>query len=226
MKLGVLFSGGKDSAFACYLAMKEHEVCCLISVLSENKESYMYHTPNVSLVETQAKVMGIPIIVCRSKGEKEKELDDLLLAVQEAVDKFGIEGIVTGAIESVYQATRVQKICNDIGLWCFNPLWKIDQEKLLYMLIDSGFWVIVSSVGAYPLDESWLGRVIDKGFVKDILSLKEKYGINPAGEGGEFETFVFDCPMFRKKIEIVESSKDYSDNSGVFHIDNARMVGK
>ena len=86
--------------------------------------------------------------------------------------------------------------------------------------------MIVSSVGAYPLDESWLGRVIDKGFVKDILSLKEKYGINPAGEGGEFETFVFDCPMFRKKIEIVESSKDYSDNSGVFHIDNARMVGK
>src|SRR3989344_685418 len=124
MKLGVLFSGGKDSTFAAYLAKRNgYEISCLISIVSENKESYMFHTPSISKTEKQAKAMGIPIIIQKTKGEKEKELDDLKNAIKKAVRKFKIEGIATGAVESVYQTSRIQKICNELDLECFNPLW-------------------------------------------------------------------------------------------------------
>ena len=75
--------------------------------------------------------------------------------------KFQIEGVVTGAVESVYQAERVQRICNQLGLWCFNPLWKHDQKALLEELLEKKFKVIISGIFAYPLDEKWLGKQID-----------------------------------------------------------------
>lgn len=132
MKLGVLFSGGKDSTFAAWLAKKNgYEIACLISIISENKESYMFHTPSVSKTEKQAEAMEIPIIIRKTKGEKEKELNDLKKAIKKAKEKFKIEGIVTGAVESVYQASRIQKICNELNLECFNPLWQMDQIELL-----------------------------------------------------------------------------------------------
>ena len=74
-KLGILFSGGKDSMYAAWLAKKEgYEISCLISIVSENEESYMFHTPSIRRVEEQAKSMGIPLIVIKTKGKKEKEL--------------------------------------------------------------------------------------------------------------------------------------------------------
>ena len=78
MKLAVLFSGGKDSTLAAWLAQKEgHELSCLISIISENKHSYMFHTPSIEKTKAQAQAMDIPIIVQETKGEKEEELKDL-----------------------------------------------------------------------------------------------------------------------------------------------------
>ena len=77
MKLAVLFSGGKDSVYASYLTKQQgHELVCLISVVSENSESYMFHTPNIEKTKKQADVMGLPLIIQKTKGEKEKELED------------------------------------------------------------------------------------------------------------------------------------------------------
>lgn len=213
MKLGVLFSGGKDSCYAAYLAKKHgHEVSCLISVVSENKFSYMFHTPSISKVEKQAEMMELPLIVINTKGEKEKELLDLKKGIKKAVDKYGIEGIISGAVESVYQATRVQKICNSLGIECFNPLWQKDQIELLEELILSKFDVIIVGVMAYPLDLKWLGRKIDNRFLKDVKGLRDKYGISPSGEGGEFESFVLDSPLFKKKLE-VKGFKDVGEKN-------------
>ena len=203
MKLGLLFSGGKDSTYAGYLVKQEgHELGCLISIFSENKESYMFHTPSVERVRAQAEVMGVPLIVEESEGEKEIELLDLERGIKRAVDEFGIEGIVTGAVESVYQSSRIQKICDKWGLKCFNPLWKMDSFELLEGLIKEGFKAIVVGVFAYPLDNSWLGREIDKEFVSEVVELERKYNIHPAGEGGEFESFVLDCPLFSRGLEV------------------------
>ncbi len=201
--VGVLFSGGKDSAFATYLAKKQgYKVTCLISVLSENKDSYMFHTPAISKVKKQAEVMNIPLILQKTKGEKELELKDLEKAIKNAKEKHKIQGIVTGAVESVYQASRVQKICNKLNLECFNPLWQKDQLELLEELVKYGFKVIITAVAAYPLDDSWLGKEINRDFIEKMKILQKKYHINPAGEGGEFETFTLYSPLFKKQLEV------------------------
>jgi len=203
MKFGVLFSGGKDSTYAMYLAKKSgHEISCLISVFSKNQDSFMFHTPSINLVEEQSKLLQIPIIIQTTKGEKEKELLDLKNVIETAKKKYEIQGIVTGALESVYQASRIQKICNELKIECFNPLWKKNQIELLKELIRNKFEIIISGVAGYPLDKSWIGRNIDDKFISEVEILQKKFQINPAGEGGEFESLVLNCPMFKKRLNV------------------------
>lgn len=203
MKLAVLFSGGKDSTYAAWLAKEYgHDLSCLISIWSENEDSFMFHTPAIELTKKQAGAMKIPLIIQKTKGKKEIELKDLEKAIKKAKKEFGIEGVVTGAVESVYQASRVQKICNDLKTECFNPLWQKNQIEILEDLIKNEFKVIISGVAAFPLDKEWIGRKIDKNFIEEIKVLSEKFKINPAGEGGEFESLVVDCPLFKKKLEV------------------------
>jgi diphthine-ammonia ligase len=226
MLLGVLFSGGKDSNLALHLASEKETVACLITVVSKNKESYMFHTPNIDVTALQAQALGLPLVSVVTEGKKEEELTDLERAIAEAKGRFGIEGVVTGAVESVYQASRVQRICNNLDLWCFNPLWKHDQKALLETLIAKQFQVIISGVFAYPLDEKWLGKQLDPQVIARLVELQGKYGISPSGEGGEIETTVLDAPMFKQKIIIAGSAVEWRGSSGVYVIKEARLVPK
>ena len=226
MKLAVLFSGGKDSCFACYKAMKKNEVVCLISLISKNPESFMFHTPNIHLTEVQAEAIGLPLVTVETEGKKEEELKDLRKAIELAKEKYEIEGIVTGAVQSVYQSTRIKKICDELNLSCVNPLWQTDQEKYLNDFISSGFKAIISGVFSQPFDESWLGKPIDKKTVKELIEISKKFGVTLTGEGGEFETFVFDGPIFKKRIEIMKASKFYKNYNGIYKIEKLRLVEK
>ncbi len=85
---------------------------------------------------------------------------------------------------------------------CFNPLWDKDEFEYLNKLIKDKFKVIIVGVFAYPLDKSWLGREINEKFIEETRELNKKYKIHPAGEGGEFETFVLDCPLFKKPLKV------------------------
>ncbi len=220
MKTAILFSGGKDSCYAAYLAKQAgHELTCLISIISENPESYMFHTPNIHLVEKQAKKMGLPIIVQTTKGKKEIELKDLEKAIKKAKEKYQIKAIVTGALHSVYQTSRIQKICDKLDLECFNPLWQKNEFEYLNELIKNRFKIIITGVFAYPLDKSWLGKVINKKFIEQIKELNKEYKIHPAGEGGEFETFVLDCPLFKKPLEIKNKKISGEENSWKMEIE-------
>ena len=204
MKLGVLFSGGKDSVYATYVSKKYgHEIACLISIFSKNKESFMFHTPAVEKTKIQASSMNVPILIQRTDGKKEDELTDLRDAIKKAKNKFKIDGVVTGAIKSVYQASRIQRICDELGLVCFNPLWQKDEEIYLEELVKNKFKIILTGVFAFPFDEKWIGREIDKKFIDEIKTLNKKYKIHVAGEGGEYETFVVDCPLFSRPLNVV-----------------------
>ncbi len=201
MKIGVLFSGGKDSTLALLKAREQHEVACLISMASSNPDSYMFHVPNIHLTQLQSEALGIPLLAQVTKGVKEEELADLKQAFIKARDQYGIEGIVTGAIRSVYQASRVQRICDELGLWCFNPLWLLDQVELLNETLANNFTTIISGVAGYPFTKDFLGRVIDEVVITKLKSFQEQFLVNPAGEGGELETTVLDCPLFSQRIE-------------------------
>jgi diphthine-ammonia ligase len=226
MRVGVLFSGGKDSALALYKARKFHDVVCLISLVSINPESYMFHVPNIELTKMQAKAIGLHLLRKTTKGEKEDELQDLMEILSVAKAKLRIEGVVTGAIKSVYQASRIQRICSDLDLWCFNPLWLKDQVDILNELVQRGFKTVVSGVFAFPLDESFLGKEIDDEMIGRLQEFFEEYALNPAGEGGEMETTVTDAPFFKKRIEILDFDVSFKNNSGVFKIKKASLVAK
>ena len=220
MKLGVLFSGGKDSTMATLLAKKAgHEIACLITLHSENPDSYMFHTPSIKRTEKQAEVMDLPLITKDTKGIKEQELKDLEDAIKTAIKKYSIRGIVTGALHSDYQASRIQKICDKLSLQCVNPLWHKDEFQYMEELIKNKFKAVVTGVSAYPLNASWLGRVIDSNFIKDVTKLNEKYKIHVAGEGGEFESFVLDCPMFKRPLKVTGADFTGEDNSWKMEIE-------
>ena len=220
MKLGVLFSGGKDSTYAAWLAKKAgHKLACLITLHSENPDSYMFHTPSIKRTERQAAVMNLPLITKDTKGVKEKELEDLEDAIKTAVKKYDIKGIVTGALHSDYQASRIQKICDGLGLQCINPLWHKDEFQYLQDIIKNKFKVIIIGVSAYPLSASWLGRVINEDFIRDVTKLNEKYKIHVAGEGGEFESFVLDCPLFKRPLKFTGANFTGEDHSWKMEIE-------
>lgn len=224
MKLGVLFSGGKDSLFACHRAMLQEEVVCLITIVSRNDESYMFHTPNIRLAALQAEAAGLPLVEVETAGEEEVELDDLKRALLRAREEYGIEGVVTGAILSVYQATRIQRICSDLHLWCFNPLWYTDQEAYMEALLAAGFRVLIAGVFSAPFDEQWLGRELDEDALSDLRKMVRTHRITLTGEGGEYETFVIDAPFFSRRILVEEASTAYRNHNGRYLIRKARLV--
>ncbi len=227
MRVGVLCSGGKDSLYAAYRARETgNELGCLISVESMNPDSYLFHTPNIRLVGLQAQAADLPHVRVRSQGEEEVEVLDLERAILIASREHRVEGIVTGAIRSVYQATRVQKVCSRHDLWCFNPLWLTDEEAYLERLLLSGFSVLITGVYAEPFTESWLGRKLDEGTVRDLKKIAARYRTTLTGEGGEFETFVTDCPLFTKRIDVLNADSRYGNFRGTYFIGDACLSEK
>ena len=226
MKAAVLFSGGKDSTMAVYKAIEEgYEVEYLVSMISENPESYMFHVPNIHITELSSEAMGIPLIKAKTHGVKEDELDDLKRVLNELKDR-GVEAIFAGALASEYQKSRIDQLCSDLGLVSNAPLWQVDPKEYMEEIIDSGFEVIIISVSAEGLDRSWLGRRIDHELLEEIITLNSKYGMHMAFEGGEAETLVLDCPVFKKRIKILESSNVWDRDSGYLLIIKAELENK
>ena len=227
MKLGSLISGGKDSIYSIFSAERgNHEVVTLLGIKSHNPDSWMFHTQNIDLIELQAEAMKKPIIVNESKGEKEKELEDLEKLIEKSISQHGIEGILVGAIESSYQRERVEKVCDKLGIELVAPLWKTDHEEYMDKLIENDFKVMITKVAAQGFDKEWLGRFIDSESLSELKDLKEKYRIHLAGEGGEYETLVLDCPLFKDKIEIKSSEVIWERNSGELNVSEAALVSK
>ncbi|NYZ76086.1 TIGR00289 family protein [Candidatus Micrarchaeota archaeon] len=221
MKVAVLFSGGKDSTFAIWLASSfGWEVKALLTILPASDSSYMFHKPNVEWTPLQAEAMDLPLIMQRSSGDKLSELDDLKSLIQ----SIDVDGVVTGAIGSEYQKEKVDVICEELGLKSFSPLWHKEGEILLRELVDAGFKVIITSVSAEGLDESWLGRKIDSKCIDELLELSKKHGISIVGEGGEMETFVLNAPFFKKRIKVIKSEKKWDGVRGTLEIKDAKLT--
>ncbi len=226
MKAAVLYSGGKDSTMSIYKALEQGwRIEYLVSMISENPESYMYHSTNIHLTELSAQALNIPLIKAFTKGEKEKELEDLRLILSDLKDD-GVEAIFTGALASQYQKSRIDKLCNNLSLKSCAPLWHRDPQEYMGEIIKLNFEVIIVSVSAEGLDESWLGRRINEEVLQDLLELHEKYGVHLAFEGGEAETLVLDCPLFQKRINIIKAETVWQRDSGHYIIKKAVLTDK
>ncbi|MFT4249946.1 MAG: diphthine--ammonia ligase [Candidatus Woesearchaeota archaeon] len=193
-RLCTLLSSGKDSVYATYLMQQmNYEVVCAATIVSDNSESYMYHTPAIRFASLQAESMGLAHLVERTSGVKEEEVDALRAVLVRAIDEFDIQGVVSGALFSEYQRSRIEVVCEELGLQVFAPLWHIDQELEVREILDAGFSFVFSKVAAEGLDRGWVGREITH---EDVDVLTSKLGLNVAGEGGEYESLVLDGPNF------------------------------
>ena len=220
--MACLFSGGKDSTLALHRVHGQgKKVELLITMVSENDFSYMFHKPNINLSGMQAEALQIRQVVYQTKGEKEKELAD----IEKALKENNVTELVTGAVASTYQKERIERICERLSIEAISPIWQIDPMEELAEL-SSNYNVIVTQIAAEGFDSSFLGARVDEQLIKKLVKIRERYKINMLFEGGEAESFVLDAPLFKKRIEIQKSHVSWSGSVGRYIIDEAGLVAK
>jgi ABC transporter with metal-binding/Fe-S-binding domain ATP-binding protein len=225
MNLGSLFSGGKDSTYAIYLAQKQgHEVTCLLSVFTKSEESHLLHHPNLQWTKLQSESMKIPQLTIHSTSD---ETDDELFALEtllkNAKEQFHIEGLVHGGIKSQFQKEKFETLCSKLDLIAVSPLWGTEPEQYMNDLLDSNFVFIMITVSSDGLDDTWLGKTISKSDIDTLKHLSNKFGFNLNFEGGEAETFVVNCPLFSNSVKINQTKKIWDGYRGRFEIMDAEL---
>jgi diphthine-ammonia ligase len=207
MKVVASWSGGKDSAYAYYLAQKQgHEVVTLLTMMmSESKSNF--HMIRSDILDAQSDAIGIPLIKPKTSNETYEKDFKIVLSQLKAK---GAEGLVTGDIYEVagHEEGWLNRVCREVGLKPIKPLWMGDTKQIYLDYLQTGFKATVVRTKLDKLGMDWLGRGLDRKFYDDILALGN---IDPCGEGGEYHTVVTDGPNFKKKIEILETLKHKLD---------------
>ncbi|MEM0481069.1 MAG: diphthine--ammonia ligase [Candidatus Aenigmatarchaeota archaeon] len=225
MKLAILFSGGKDSTYTVYKALKEkHEIKYLITVIPKNKDSYMFHTACLNLPKIQAKLIGIEYLEIEVSGQKEKEVEELKQFLEKI--KNEIDAIGAGAIKSKYQRERIEKIAKELNLKTFFPLLNKNCYEHWKEILNLGFKVIITKISTYGIPEKFLGKVIDNEALEELKVLSEKYGFDLCFEGGEAETLVLDSPIFSKEIVLKNFEIKKESNSFWIEIKEIELKDK
>jgi len=199
-KAAILFSGGKDSCLALFKSRENYDIKYLLNVNVVNKDSFMFHKPDLNLLRKQAEMLEIKLIIKKSKGEENEELADLKELIKEVGKEVDV--IVVGGIASSYQGNRVKKICEELDLEFYAPLWDYKSEKIWKELLDNNFKVIITKIACEGLGKEWLEKEINKENFKILEELSKKYKFRLDFEGGEAETAVLDMPGFKKDIKI------------------------
>jgi len=229
-----LFSGGKDSSWALYRALEEGLNVSRLLTVHPSEESYMYHVPETQLARLAAESIGIELVEVEpgdlgaaaaddAGAQGDAELEPLEAAVADLADEIDLAGVTAGAIESEFQTSRIQEMCDRLGIDLFAPLWQRDPETLAAAMLDAGFEITILQVAAYGLDESWLGRTLDAEAIDELRELNAEYGVHLLGEGGEFETFVTNGPHMDRRIDL-EYDTEWHGDSGRVRITDARLV--
>ncbi len=192
MNLAALTSGGKDSILAIQKALDAgHTVTHMVTVVPKNRESYMFHSANLNAVPVMAKRAGMEYLEIQSEGEKETEIADM----QEGLRDLQTDGLIVGAIASTYQRERVEAVCRELGISVFAPLWGVEPADVVTEVaarMDAR--IIVTA--ADGLGENVLGKTIDEDLIRVLQAVEKKRRIHIAGEGGEYESLVFNAPFF------------------------------
>lgn len=228
MRLGALFSGGKDSTFAIFRAKEmKHQIVCLITMHPGADDSMLFHYPNSFMTRYLSDAMQIPVMGFETRGRSEEdETKALEGAIAQAKSRYGIQGVLHGGIASNYQRKAFEEACSRQGLAVIAPLWNIEPLNYMNELIKCGFKVMIVGVSAMGLDKGWLGKQINKASLGKLVTLSKKYGFNLTFEGGEAETLVTDCPLFHKKLRVNAAKTHWDGQRGMFEILDVSLVKK
>ena len=209
MKVFSSWSGGKECALATYKAISQgHEVLYLLNFISEDGERSRSHGIKAGVLALQAEAIGIPLIQLKTSWENYEE--NFKKVVKELKDK-GIEGGVFGDMDLEEHREWVERVCGEVGIKAFLPLWGTKPEKLIDEFLKLKF---KATVIATKLEEDLLGKVLDKALVRRIVRL----GSHPCGESGEYHTFVTAGPIFRRALKIYKAERERRDNMWFWEI--------
>jgi len=218
MKVAVLYSGGKDSCVSLHWARGNgHIVECLVGVVPESTDSFMYHVPGTEIMDIFPDALGERLVKVAAPPKDE------LRPLKRALGELDIGGVVTGAVRSEFQKLRIDRICGELGLEHLAPLWQTDPEKHLRDILAAGFEVVFTGVAAEGLGEDWLGRRLDDRALGDLLAIRDRYGINLEGEGGEYETLALFGPTHKRRIVLDAFSRVWRRDSGRIVIQKAHV---
>jgi ABC transporter with metal-binding/Fe-S-binding domain ATP-binding protein len=196
MSWAALTSGGKDSILSVQKAIDSgKEVRYLVTARPENRDSYMFHSANLDAVAAIAKVAGMEYAEIPTHGRKEEELADL----EAGLAALDVEGVIAGAVASVYQADRVRAITDRLGIELFTPLWHMDTVVLLREVAERMEAIIIVTA-AEGLDEQFLGARFDDDLIRRLRKVAALHRINIAGEGGEYESLTLNAPFYSRPI--------------------------
>lgn len=217
-KVIATWSGGKDSCLAAYKAIQDGcTLSFLANTVSVQYKRVRFHGIKDSLIQLQADCIGVPLL------QKETTAEHYFQEFTENLRKGmsgDIEGIVFGDIHLDECFGNAKDMCKELGVSLIEPLWHRKQTDILEELIELGFEAIVVSAQAGILGLEWIGRKIDKSFIRDIHALKF---VDACGENGEFHTFVINGPIFKHKIEILQSAPILRDNFWFLDIQKYRI---
>ncbi|MCS7164436.1 MAG: diphthine--ammonia ligase [Thermodesulfovibrio sp.] len=214
LKAFVSWSGGKESSLACYRAIKSGvRISFFVNMISEDGLYSRSHGVTSELIKAQAEAVGIPIIQRKTTWEKyEEEFKNTIFKLKEEED---INAGVFGDIDLQQHREWVERICRETEIKAILPLWNEKREILLNEFIKSGFKAIVCTTNASFLGSEWLGREIDFDFIRDLKDLKN---VDLCGEKGEYHTFVYDGPIFKKAVRFIVGNKIFKENKWFLEI--------
>lgn len=215
MRVAVLSSGGKDSAAAWWWAMCQGwSIEALVTVRVLGDDSPMFQIPGTHLVQQQAELAGVPWVSVETTGETPYDIQDL----ERTLGELAIDGLVSGALRSDYQKSRLERMCERLGIRSWTPLWHQSGRDHVKGMIEHGFKIMITSVSAEGIDESWLGHVLTEASFATLESLASKHRFHVEGEGGEYETLVLGGPHVEGELE-VQTSTNWDGVRGhlIFH---------
>jgi len=223
-KLFVSWSGGKDSCLAAYLAATNgFELHCLLNMVNEDGHRSWTHGLSTSILQMQAEAMGIPLVQCRTSGAA---YESKFIETLTDFKSKGVSGGVFGDIDFQIHRDWIENVCNKAGIIPHLPLWGRPQDKILNDFIDARFEAVIVVTKAELMGKEWLGRIIDASFVRDLQELVRTRPITPCGEAGEYHTLVVDGPLFKKRLEVTDTSTIFRDGYWFLDINNAKLITK
>jgi len=227
MKVAVMFSGGKDSVACCLYALQQGwQIEALVAIKPRTTEAYLWHYPTVEWTLLQAEAMGIPIILARTDeigSQKEAGVLGNVFA------RLKSEAILLGGVGlQETQINEVKKVAKKFGKNVIVPFAGMTSEELLEYEIKQGFDIRITDVATDGLGREWIGKKLDFEAMIDLKHLSGKFGFDALGEGGQYNTFVVDGPIFKQRIEFLEEEKiwDSKTSSGYLEVKDAKLEDK
>ncbi|MHB8881938.1 MAG: Dph6-related ATP pyrophosphatase [Thermodesulfovibrionales bacterium] len=201
MKEKVLFawSSGKDSGRALHEIRQagQYDVVSLLTTVTAGYERVSMHGVRIALIEQQAEAIGLKLEKVYIPIEASNE--NYETAMREALLKYKAQGVTGVAFGDLFleelKDYREKKLA-EVGMKAVFPLWKRDTRELARSFMAEGFRAVITCVDSQVLDGKFSGRLYDEQFLADLPP-----HVDPCGENGEFHSFVFDGPLFKKPVQ-------------------------